>query len=134
MIVVVSIGGCKATGGGVHLGWGTDNCQTSPPHQVNRHGPPPHAPAHGYRAKYEYRYFPTNKLYFDPQRKLYFYLDGDSWKVGASLPSGMSLSVENYVTLVMDTDKPYTQHDVHSHKYPPGQTKKNKAWAKHKWR
>jgi hypothetical protein len=137
MVVVISFGGCKTTGGGIHVGWGpdTENGQPSHPHKVKKHGPPPHAPAHGYRAKYEYRYFPTNRVYFDPHRKLYFYLKGDSWKVAASLPRGISFTVENYVTLAMDTDKPYTQHEAHSRKYPPGQMKKkDKKWAKHKKR
>jgi hypothetical protein len=137
IVVIISFGGCKATGGGIHVGWGSDtvNSQLTHPYKVKKHGPPPHAPAHGYRAKYEYRYFPANQIYFDPHRNLYFYLKGDSWKVAASLPRGISFTIENYVTLVMDTDKPYTQYEEHCRKYPPGQMKKkNKKWAKHKKR
>jgi hypothetical protein len=135
VVIVFSFGGCKTTGGGIHVSWDSEveHGQTSHPHKVKKHGPPPHAPAHGYRAKYEYRYFPNNQIYFDPHRKLYFYLKGDSWKVAVSLPRDMSFTVENYVTLVMETDKPYTHYEAHSRKYPPGQMKKkNKKWAKHK--
>jgi hypothetical protein len=43
-------------------------------------GPPPHARAHGYRAKYSYRYYPSCYVYFDISRKCYFYLSGGTLK------------------------------------------------------
>ena len=135
IVVVLFFTSCKTTGGGIHVAWESepDVEQPSAPPKVKKGGPPPHAPAHGYRAKHEYRYFPTNRVYFDPHRKLYFYLKADSWNVATSLPQSISLTVENYVTLFMDNDKPYTQYEVHSRKYPPGQMKKKDSkWAKHK--
>ena len=88
--------------------------------------PPPHAPAHGYRAKYSYRYYPSCYVYFDISRKCYFYLSGDSWKVSASLPLHMRVQLSDYVSIEMDTDKPYTEFKDHKKKYPPGQLKKKK--------
>jgi hypothetical protein len=98
-------------------------------------GPPSHAPAHGYRAKRHYRYYPSHSVYYDTGRGLYFYLKGDSWEVGASLPGKLKVSLGDYVSLELDTDKPYIHHSEHVKKYPPGQLKKKKKpkkWAQQK--
>ena len=89
-------------------------------------GPPPWAPAHGYRAKYRYYYYPSPRVYYDLDRKLYFYLEGDNWRFGASLPTGIHTALCDHVTLEMDTDKPYEFHSDVVKKYPPGQLKKKK--------
>lgn len=94
-------------------------------------GPPAHAPAHGYRAKYSYRYYPSCYVYFDISRKCYFYLDGDNWKVSVSLPVRLRAQLGEYVSIEMDTDKPYTRFEYHKKTYPPGQLKKKKK--KEKW-
>jgi len=92
-------------------------------------GPPPHAPAHGYRAKYSYQYYPSCYVYFDVSRRCYFYLAGDVWKVSASLPLELRVQLGEYVSIEMDTDKPYTKFKDHREKYPPGQLKKKKKWS-----
>jgi hypothetical protein len=125
-LLVISFTACKTTGGGVHVGWGPDSKGThvSHPHKVKKGGPPPHAPAHGYRAKYAYRYYPSSRVYYDTGRSLCFYLEGDNWRTSVSLPQHINLRLGDYVTMDMDTDKPYTQFEEHRHKYPPGQMKK----------
>jgi hypothetical protein len=70
-------------------------------------GPPPHAPAHGYRAKYNYHYYPKAKVYFDTSRRLYFYMEGDKWRASVSLPLNLNLKLGDYVNIEMDSDKPY---------------------------
>ena len=50
-------------------------------------GPPPWAPAHGYRAKTSHVYFPDHNFYFDVQKNVYIYLNGGNWEVGVKLPS-----------------------------------------------
>jgi len=102
--------------------------QYSPP---AKNGPPPWAPAHGYRAKHRYYYYPSTFVYFDVERKLYFYLEGDSWRAGASLPARISPNPGDHVSLEMDTDKPYEFHADVAKKYPPGQLK-NKEKGKDK--
>jgi hypothetical protein len=92
-------------------------------------GPLPWAPAHGHRAKYSYRYYPSLYVYFDLERRVYFYLEGDRWRVSAHLPSGIHIEVAHYVSIELDTDKPYEYFSEHRKKYPPGQARKNK---KHK--
>ena len=130
VLFIFSFGACKSTGGGIHLGWGSESKILHP--TAAKGGPPAHAPAHGYRAKYTYRYYPSSCIYFDACRKVYFYLEGDNWRTSVSLPRHIQLQLGGYVTLEMDTDKPYTQFKKHKRKYPPGQLKKKtKKWAKH---
>ncbi|MCF8034945.1 MAG: hypothetical protein K9K66_19420 [Desulfarculaceae bacterium] len=82
-------------------------------------GPPPWAPAHGYRAKHQYRYYPGVQVYFDTGRKLYFWLSSNgSWQAGASLPGGLTLS-GSYINLDMDTAKPFQWHKEVVIRYPP---------------
>jgi hypothetical protein len=73
-------------------------------------GPPAHAPAHGYRAKYNYHYFPKAKVYYDTSRKLYFYMQGDNWKASVSLPLDLKVRLGDYVSIEMDSDKPYLRY------------------------
>jgi hypothetical protein len=91
---------------------------TRDPHQG---GPPPHAPAHGYRAKHEYQYYPDPEVYFDPRRELWFFLSAGDWRAAASLPLELRRRLDDFVTLELETDRPYRYHDRHRSHYPPGQ-------------
>ena len=53
-------------------------------------------------------------------RTVYIYYGGGRWQVSVSLPSGIRLDNDDYVTLEMDTDEPYRYHDEVSSPYPPG--------------
>ena len=86
-------------------------------------GPPPWAPAHGYRAKHRYLYYPSSYVYFDIGRKLYFYYSVGEWRVSATLPAEICIDVGHYVTLEMDIDKPYKFHQDVVKKHPPGHLK-----------
>ena len=70
-------------------------------------GPPKHAPAHGYRSKHMYHYYPGNNVYYDLERKLYFYMDGDTWKTNVSLPESIRLNLGKSTSIELDTDLPY---------------------------
>lgn len=114
-------GGCRTTNGGIQIGWGEER----------KGGPPPHAPAHGYRAKHSYRYYPCSEVYFDISRKVYFYLEGSGWKMSVSLPRALRVELGDYVNIETVSDRPYTEHAKHKKQYPPGQmkkSKKNKKW------
>lgn len=87
-------------------------------------GPPPWAPAHGYRAKHRYYYYPESYVYFDIERKIYFYYQSSGWQVSVSLPSEIRIDLHNYVMLEMDTDRPYQFHSDVVKRYPPGKLKK----------
>ena len=125
---------CSTTNGTVGYEWGqgTDNGHHHEIEKDKKNGPPPHAPAHGYRAKYRYRYYPDCSVYYDDHRELYFYLEGPNWRISASLPHAIKVSLGDHVNIEMDADKPYTHYEEHKHKYPPGQLKKN-GKKKNKW-
>ena len=93
-------------------------------------GPSANAPAHVYSTKHRYRYYPSCYVYFDVSRKCYFYLSRDGWKVSASLPVHMRAQLGDYVSIEMDTDRPYSKFQEHKKKYPPRQLKmkKKKRW------
>lgn len=116
----------EAFAGTLSFSWGND--QKAAPiatiSKTKKNGPPVHAPAHGYRAKHKYRYFPSSSVYLDADRGLYFYLSGSSWQVAASLPHALQIQLTNSVSIEMDTDKPYIYNAQHRKQYPPGQMKK----------
>jgi hypothetical protein len=124
---------CYADGGSVTIQWGdkTQAPSSSPTAGPQKKGPPDHAPAHGYRAKHQYRYYPDSRVYFDTARNVYFYIEKGSWRMAATLPSFLHLST-GFVTLGMDSDKPYSRHDEHQTKYPPGKTKNSQNDKKDK--
>lgn len=66
-------------------------------------GPPPWAPAHGYRRKFQY--YPKQKVYYRPDTKQYFWVDTGVIKVGTKLPSWIKISGSG-TTAELDTDKP----------------------------
>jgi hypothetical protein len=119
-----ALGGCATIG--ATAGTGPDN------QAAVKNGPPAHAPAYGYRAKYQYRYYPACSVYFDIGRKMYFFLEGDHWRISAQLPDSLRVQLSDYVVLEMDTDRPYLDYEKHRQKYPPGKLKNNKnaKWIK----
>ena len=74
--------------------------------------PPPWAPAHGYRAKHRYVYYPDRQIYYAPEAQLWFWLTGDGWRFGARLPLAYQPYVgSGGVALELYTDRPYEDHD-----------------------
>ena len=83
-------------------------------------GPPPWAPAHGYRTKTRHVYFPDNNFYFDVQKSVYIYFSGDKWQVGVKLPSlyaGIDLKGAVKVELELAIDSPQKYNSDHIVKY-----------------
>ena len=122
VIIIILITSCAST----HGGWVTVSNKSTKwkSSQPDKKAPPPHAPAHGNRAKYQYHYYPSCSIYFDVNRNLYFYLSGENWKLSAELPSKLKVKLGDHVSLELETDRPYTKHKEHKKKYPPGQKKK----------
>lgn len=74
-------------------------------------GPPPWAPAHGWRAKHHYTYYPEGEIYYAPDTRMWFWLDGGSWRSGISLP----LDFQGYVrtggvSIELGDERPYVEH------------------------
>ncbi|MBL0715404.1 MAG: hypothetical protein JJV98_17080 [Desulfosarcina sp.] len=124
--------GCTSTRGAVGVGWG------EPYHHpevrvAHKQGPPPHAPAHGYRAKHCYRYYSESEVYYDTGRRIYFYIEGGVWASDALLPYQLRMSLGDYETVEMYSDTPYEYHEhkfKKRYKVPPGKAKKNGNWVK----
>lgn len=86
-------------------------------------GPPPWAPAHGYRAKTRYTYFSEQNFYYDNQRGLYIYLSGKNWQLSANLPEvfkGVNLTAAVKVDLDFNGDDPQKYNTEHKTKYKKG--------------
>ncbi len=134
LMLVVFFNSYTLAGGSFTFNWGKDQepDQQQVEHGKKKGGPPAHAPAHGYRAKHKYRYYPSQMVYHDTERGLYFYLKGDNWEIGASLPSHLKAGLGESVTIELDTDKPYVHNAEHIKKYPPkkAKSKKQKNLAK----
>ncbi len=126
--VLVSINSTAFAGGSISIQWGKggEPVEQKSAKKQSKTGPPSHAPAYGYRAKHQYRYYPSQSVYYDTARGLYFYLERDNWQVSVSLPSKLKVSLGNYVEMELETDKPYVQYKEHVKKYPPGKMKKKK--------
>jgi hypothetical protein len=107
-----------------------------PGHENSHPVPPPWAPAHGYRAKHDYRYYPDSEVYYDVGRRLYFYIDGDGWQMSARLPARIRVDFDDYVSLEMNSSKPYQYHPEVVKSYPRGRKKnasKGHGNGKNKW-
>jgi hypothetical protein len=119
LFLFVSLSGCR-TAAGIFIG------NSSPgPGPAYEEGPPPWAPAHGNRAKHSYRYYPYHGIYFEQQTGVYFYMADGRWHTSVSLPVSVRITVNDFVTIDMDSDRPYEYHNDVVKRYPPGQQKKS---------
>ncbi|MCK4501856.1 MAG: hypothetical protein KAU22_02410 [Desulfuromonadales bacterium] len=127
------LSGCLISASGGH-GRVTIGSSTPTHHpKVHKPGPPPHAKAHGHRAKHSYYYYPNSSVYFDTGRNLYFHLDsGGIWRVSVSLPQSLSIRLGGHVSIEMETEHPYVKYSEHLKKYPAGKKNKKKK-KKNKW-
>ncbi len=121
-LLALGISGCSA----VYV-------QDRPGYAAREPGPPPWAPAHGHRAKHHYYYYPASSVYFDTDRRLYFYPFEGQWRMSATLPVGVHIDIGSRTALDMDVDRPYVFHDDVVKRYPPGQLKKGLKGKGKKW-
>ncbi len=135
IILVIGFGVLALNSGCQSVGVVVEEKTTYRPGPPEEKGPPPWAPAHGHRAKYRYHYHPSSYIYYDLGRRLYFYYDGGSWQVSVALPTRIHIDINDYVTLEMNTGKPYEYHSEVVKRYPPGHGKKDsKGKGKDKWK
>ena len=72
------------------------------PADVFSQGPPPWAPAHGYRAKTRHIYFPNQNMYYDIQKSNYIYFSNGKWSISSRVPSifvGINLGKSTQIQL-----------------------------------
>lgn len=80
--------------------------------------PPPWAPAHGWRAKHQYVYYPSAEVYYAPASRMWFWLGGDGWQAGVSLPVALQGYVNvGGVNISLDVDRPYLRNDYVVQRY-----------------
>lgn len=82
------------------------------------HGPPAHAPAHGYRWHDPfYYYYPGVSVYYHLQSGYYFYYSGSVWIKVRVLPRHIHLDGHDRVKIRIKGKRPYLHHDKHQHRY-----------------
>lgn len=77
-------------------------------------GPPPWAPAKGYRAKARYTYFPSLNFYFDTKIGIYFFLEAGFWVQKTSLPvkyKNYNWSHYAYEEFDWNNNQPWEKHN-----------------------
>lgn len=94
-------------------------------------GPPPWAPAHGWRRKHEYHYYPTIQVYYYPHVHRYYWLEGGDWRVSARLPAHYVVEQHKRVVIELD-DEPHKQHHKIKRDYPPDFFERGKGKGKGK--
>jgi hypothetical protein len=57
---------------------------------------------------------------------MYFYMKGDGWAAGASLPTNLQSSLGVSVSLDINTDKPYEHNAEHVKQYPKENTNRGR--------
>jgi len=86
--------------------------------QVGPPGPPPWAASHWYRRSYTYYYYPGGNVYYRPDTRVWFYLDGGAWHANARLPDTVRIDFGRSVPLSLETDRPYVYHEQVAAYYP----------------
>lgn len=73
--------------------------------------PPPWAPAHGWRAKHHYTYYPRGEVYYAPESRTWFWLDGGNWRSGIRLPLAFQAYIRTGgINIELGTDRPWAEH------------------------
>mgnify|MGYP001546831957 CR=1 FL=1 len=62
--------------------------------------------------KHHYVYYGAHDIYFAPERKTYYWREGNSWKSGAELPTAdRGYITTGGVKIDLDTETPYERND-----------------------
>ena len=79
-----------------------------------RHAPPPASMVY-----YDYWYYPDAQVYFDTNRRVYFYLSNQRWVETKVLPPSWRSRLHGYVPIHSRNARPYIEYREHTRKYPP---------------
>ena len=84
------------------------------------------------KQKSSYRYYPSCSVYYDIDKKLYYYPEDDNWKISAVLPGNLKEKLGDFVKIETDKGKPYIDNEKHVKKFPPQNSSKtrNSFWSK----
>jgi hypothetical protein len=101
--------------------------------EQQKQGPPPWAPAHGWRRKHEtYYYYPSHEVYYYPHQRRYYWYANGQWRSGPKLPSHYVIHEHRRVVLDLDYE-PHQHHhrvkDMYRHEIPVEPKKRaNSQW------
>lgn len=56
---------------------------------------------------YSYNYYPSSNVYYDKERKLYFFTNGDEWYDSPFLPPNFNIDPKEVVTVQRESEKPF---------------------------
>lgn len=90
------------------------------PQDIFSQGPPPWAPAHGYRAKTKHIYFPDQNFYYDVEKSVYLHLENGKWSVSVTVSSiyaNINLGTARKVELEISGHTPYQYNKEHIVRY-----------------
>ena len=76
---------------------------------------PPNQPVPPAPRRYEY--YPEARVYFDPARQLYFFMEANQWAAKPFLPPQIKVRVGSPIIVVLDTERPYEYDDEVRQKY-----------------
>jgi len=103
------------------------------PQDIFSQGPPPWAPAHGYRSKTKHIYFPDQNFYYDVEKRVYLHLENGKWSVSVTIPSifaNINLGTARKVELEISGHTPYQYNEEHIVKYKKPKKQKVKKQKK----
>ena len=72
-------------------------------------------------------YYPEAQVYFDPARRLYFFMQANRWAARATLPPELSRDIGPPVTVELDSDQPYDHHDEVQRNYPHHEERRHRG-------
>jgi hypothetical protein len=68
---------------------------------------------------YDYWYYPGVQVYFDINRRVYFYYSSTGWVQVRVLPPALRARLGTHVPLRSRYTRPYVEHNEHYRRYPP---------------
>lgn len=99
--------------------------------EIGPPGPPPWAARHWYRRNHAYYYYPGCDVYYRPADRVWFYLDGGAWRIGARLPGSIRVDFDHAVSLNIESDRPYIYHERVVTYYPSNYFSRVKIKSRH---
>ena len=110
-LMVVFVLGCTSARGDLGADWVSRKPSPHPSVSLApAQGQPLREPAHRSQAEHVYRYFPDSEVYYDTERRIYFYIEGGHWESDALLPYDLRQRLGRYETVKLFSDTPYEYH------------------------
>ncbi len=70
------------------------------------------------QGEYHYLYFLSSQVYYDESRALYFFQVDGEWQEAAELPATITVNQQEMVSVSLDVDLPYIEHESILKRYP----------------